>query len=222
MNINFGSSMCDLPIPGYPTVNVNDGGTFECRNTPKYLNLQQFLVTYMNSLDHDHSQTNGGLVICNAAGCTGRNQTVSGKPFYTTVATGWGRILSYRVWLDGACSESIGPCDITAPETPPKRGINSGNINAEDHRRAPEPSKITGITTGEVFSITFPGIYTGLVSVDFLSTTTETHKGVVETISEQGSVLLGSSSSTHTGVHSRSKITSKVPASAASTATVSF
>lgn len=194
--------MCDIPHHDSPTLNVTEEGNYQCRNTPYNLDLQQFQVTSTESY--------GELTIFNAADCGGDNQTVLGMPYCTTVPNGWGRILSYRVWLEGACgADSIGLCP----------GIDGGRRGIDDHKRAPEPSKSTG-------RLLPPDIrtWTGLVTTE-TRTISETVNGIAMKFTEilKGPVHI---SSTSTGVVARSKFTTtKVTAPAASVgvaATVSF
>lgn len=168
--------MCDVPFHGYATLNVSEEGNYQCRNTPYNLNLQQFQVQYMVGQIEDHDLHYGELSIFNATDCKGDNQTVLGLPYCTTVPSGWGRILSYRVWLEGGCGpNTISPC-------PDGNGVNTGfNTGSfKDHKRTAGPSttKPVGIRrlgwlTGSLTTQTHPASLTpGGHSYTFIGTQT--------------------------------------------------
>ena len=134
--------MCQPDLPNAKVLlSVTDEGTYQCRNIPHHLDIQQFQVTYMNSQTEGHDPNYGELSVFNAPNCGGDDRTVTGLPYCTTMPQGWGRILSYRVWLEGACGDSIGPCSQAGAK---KRGIDQARAPAAKvHPRSTITTKVT-------------------------------------------------------------------------------
>ena len=146
--------MC-APGSGPVLYTVTEEGNYQCRNLPIPHWDRQVQVTYLEGQLEGHDPLYAELTVFDGPDCTGNNQSMNAMP----VCTDTGLIIqSYRVWIEGACGEDVGPCPgINGGKRSVPKPTSSSTLHARIDARTKVTTKKTAPATavGQTATVSF-------------------------------------------------------------------